>query len=57
MKTLHLLRSEPDEWGRRLMRKLSPNEEIREFPLHRGRVDYDQLIAEIFKSDRVIAWW
>lgn len=57
MKTLYLLRSEPDEWVRKLMRELFPGEEIREFPLHRGEVDYDRLIAEIFESDRVVAWW
>ena len=57
MKTLHLLRSDPDEWARQLMRELYPDEELREFPLHRGEVDYDQLIVEIFESDRVIAWW
>ena len=57
MKTLHLLRSEPDEWVRELMREASPGEEVREVPLHSGEVDYDRLIAEIFESDRVIAWW
>jgi hypothetical protein len=57
MKTLHILRSEPNEWTRDLMRDLSPDEEVLELPLHRGEVDYDQLIVEIFDSDRVIAWW
>lgn len=57
MKTLHLLRSEPDEWARALMRELSSDEDFREFPLHRAEVDYERLIVEIFESDRVIAWW
>jgi hypothetical protein len=57
MNTLHLLRSEPDEWVRKLMKELSPDQEVREFPLHHGEVDYDELVIEIFKSDRVIAWW
>jgi hypothetical protein len=44
MNTLHLLRSEPDEWVGELMRELSPDEEVRESPLHRGEVDYDRAL-------------
>ena len=55
--TLHPLRSESDAWVRELMGKLHPNEEVQDFPLHRGKVDYDQLVVEIFENDRVLAWW
>jgi hypothetical protein len=32
-------------------------ERAREVALHRGQVDYDQLVKEIFESDKVICWW
>jgi hypothetical protein len=57
MKILHILRSEPSELVRRLIAGMSRGESGREIPLHRGAVDYDQLVREIFQSDRVICWW
>jgi hypothetical protein len=57
MKTLHILRSEPDELVRRLIRGMSRGQDDREVPLHRDPVDYDRLVEDIFQSDKVICWW
>jgi len=57
MKHLHILRSEPDELVRRLIRGMSPGQGDREVPLYRGPVDYDQLVRDIFQYDKVICWW
>ncbi len=57
MKVLHILRSKPDDMIRLFIKEISANEESKEFPLYQGPVDYDQLVKEIFESDRIISWW
>jgi len=57
VKILHILRSEPDALVRQLVQKLSAPAEARQVKLQAGPVDYDQLVREIFESDRVICWW
>lgn len=57
MKLLHILRSEPDGLVRLFIQGMSRNEPSREVALHRGKVDYAQLVKDIFESDRVICWW
>jgi hypothetical protein len=57
MKILHVLRSEPVALVRQLVDRLSRGESSTEVPLYRGPVDYDRLVAEIFRSDMVICWW
>ena len=57
MKIVHLLRSDPDETTRLLIDGVSENMESIEVPLNREAVDYDNLINEIFDSERVICWW
>jgi len=57
MKTLHILRSEPNEMVRNFIRETSQNAESVEYPLYAGEINYDQLLKEIFGSDKVICWW
>jgi hypothetical protein len=57
MKTLHILRSEPDALVRRFIDGMSHGEKGKEVPLYRGNVDYDRLVQDIFQSDKVICWW
>ena len=57
MKVLHILRSKPDDMIRLFIKEISANGERKEFPLYQGPVDYDQLVKEIFESDRIISWW
>lgn len=54
---LHILRSEPEELVRRFVKALSQGKNAREVPLYGGRVDYDQLVKDIFEADKVICWW
>ena len=57
MKILHILKSEPDENTRRLMKILSEGNETSEFPLYGQSVDYDRFLDLVFENDRVISWW
>jgi hypothetical protein len=57
MKLLHILRSEPDDLVRRLVKGVSQGESSTEVPLYKGQVDYARLVASIFEADRVICWW
>ena len=57
MDILHVLRSEPDALVRRLIQGLSAGKEVREVPLYQGRVDYDQLVKDVFEAKKVICWW
>jgi hypothetical protein len=57
MDLLHILRSEPDELVRRLIDGMSRGKTVREVPLWRGPVDYDQLVKDIFEAQKVICWW
>jgi len=57
MKLLHILRSEPDDLVRRLVKGISQGESASEVPLYRGAVDYAALVERIFQSDMVICWW
>ncbi len=36
---------------------MSHDQESVEAHLYLGDVDYDQLIEDIFSSDRVVSWW
>ncbi|UCF82504.1 MAG: hypothetical protein JSV50_15070 [Desulfobacteraceae bacterium] len=57
MKILHILRSEPDEMTQLFIRGTSRGAESLTILLYQGEVDYDELVKEIFNSDRVISWW
>jgi hypothetical protein len=57
MKTLHILRSDPDDVSRVLIQGLSKDGGAKEVHLYDGPVDYARLVDEIFASDRVICWW
>ena len=57
MKTLHLLRSEPDTLVRMLIDEGFRQGDNLEVPLYEGQRDYDELVRELFASDRVISWW
>ena len=56
MTTLHILRNEPDEQVRELVRAITPGE-IKLVVLYDEVVDYDQLISAMFTHDRIVSWW
>lgn len=57
MKSLHILKSEPDRNTKLLIDILSQDEEIKTFSLYEGDPDYENLIDLIFEYDRVVTWW
>ena len=57
MKILHILRSAPDDIVCKFIEDTSQATESIERPLYRGEIDYDQLVNDIFESDRVVCWW
>jgi len=57
MKLLHVLKSEPDEIIKTLMEPLSEGNEVQQFDLYKGEVDYDKLVEQIFEHDKVICGW
>jgi len=57
MKTLHLIRSKPDTLVRMLIDQGFRQDENREVPLYEGQPDYDELVRDLFASERVISWW
>ncbi|MFC1816545.1 hypothetical protein ACFL0M_11565 [Thermodesulfobacteriota bacterium] len=57
MKILHILRSDPDDMIRLFIKEISARAESKEVALYQEAVNYDQLVKEIFESDRVISWW
>ena len=57
MKILHILRSEPDEITRGFIQQTFEDAQNIEIPLYESDIRYDELITEIFSSDKVISWW
>ena len=57
MKTLHILKSGPDENTKILMEIVSQGEETAVFKLFDGQPDYERLIDLIFEHDKTISWW
>ena len=57
MKLLHVLKSEPDEMVKELMKPLSAHNQVQEFKLFGKDIDYDKFIELVFKNDKVVCWW
>ena len=57
MKTLHILKSEPDDNTRTLLDILTEGEDAVTVPLYEKEIDYDRLIDLIFENDRTVSWW
>jgi hypothetical protein len=57
MKLLHVFRSKPTKEVLQLAETLSEENEVTQFPLYQGTVDYDRLVELIFSHDKVISWW
>jgi hypothetical protein len=57
MKILHILRSEPDEVVKNLIKASSEGNEAQQFELYKEDADYDTLIELVFEHDKVICWW
>ncbi len=57
MKILHILRSEPDDLVRTLIKGMSQGDTLKEVPIHREPVNFDELVKDIFENDKVVCWW
>ena len=59
MKTLHILKTEPDDNTKALMSALgeSQGEETTVFRLYEEQADYERLIDLVFEHDKIISWW
>ncbi len=57
MKTLHILRSEPDETVEKLTVVISMEDTTSVVMLYEDSVNWSALVDEIFENDRVICWW
>lgn len=57
VKTLHILRSEPDETVEKLTVIISMEDTASVVMLYEEPVDWPALVDEIFVNDRVICWW
>lgn len=57
IKTLHLLRSEPDETVRTITDIISADTITTVVSLYDNKVDWSLLVDRIFENDRVICWW
>lgn len=60
MKTLHILKKEPDHITNVLISNMGTPDEKEEmtlFRLYDERIDYEALIDLIFEHDNVISWW
>ena len=56
MKILYLIKTAPDRSTRRIIEVQSAGNEVTTVDLAAGRIDYDRLVADIFRHDRVICW-
>ena len=58
MKTLHILKTMPDDDTNALMAMLVSSEgEATIFRLYEELADYEELLDLIFEHDKVISWW
>ncbi len=57
VKTLHILRSEPDETVEKLTIVISMEDTASVVMLYEDPVNWSALVDEIFENERVICWW
>ena len=58
MKTLYIVKTEPEDHTKKLMSMLLGSErETTVFNLYEESADYEKLLDLIFKHDKVISWW
>jgi hypothetical protein len=58
MKVLNIFKSNPGERYKKLVDEVTRGGEVKEIHLYeQEEVDYDQLVKDIFESDKVYTWW
>lgn len=56
MKLLLILKSEPDEISRKLIRPFLERNDVTQLEIYKADVDYDELVRAVFDHDKVICW-
>ncbi|MBC8412327.1 MAG: hypothetical protein ISR96_08230 [Nitrospira sp.] len=56
MKILHIINDKQDDLSRKVIEFQSDDSELRVIELASKAVSYDELVDEIFASDKVISW-
>ena len=57
MKVLHIFKSEPDEIIKTFVKPYAHDDQVMKFELYKKDPDYDHLIKQIFRYDKVVCWW
>jgi hypothetical protein len=56
MKILHILNDGPSELSDKIIDAQLKENEVKVVPLQKRDVSYEELVDEIFSSDRVVSW-
>jgi hypothetical protein len=57
VKILHIFRSKPDDMVNLFIKEISKGKEFITVSLYKDRINYDQLLMDIFNCDRIVSWW
>ncbi|WP_153304077.1 hypothetical protein [Desulfonatronovibrio hydrogenovorans] len=57
MTTLHILKSEPDQFVRDLIKTACKDRKCKQVALFKKDTDWELVLNEIFAADKVICWW
>jgi len=56
MKILHIVKKAPDESTKKIIELQKAGNEAVMVELYQGPVEYDELVAAVFASDKVFCW-
>jgi hypothetical protein len=56
MKILHILKNAPDASTKKIIEVQASGNQSKVIDLTKDHVAYDQLVADVFSSDRVFCW-
>ena len=57
MPTLHIYRSKPDKATEKLLKPLLGVVAVKVIKLYEGNINWNQVVDELFKHEKVICWW
>jgi hypothetical protein len=56
LKILHIIKKAPDESTKKIIEAQASGNQSKIIDLSKGGVAYDQLVADVFASDKVFCW-
>ncbi len=57
MKTLHILKSQPDELTNYIVEAECKESDCQKIETFQPDTDWEKLLEQIFNADKVICWW